>query len=450
MLPPTGTLIPPGPFESYAAQELLSWMDQNFNRYGDIFSALVYNTSVYFIRAPRYAQHVLRKNWRNYKKGLAAKRIGMLLGSGLMVSEGEFWQSQRRMIQPAFHRDAVRALTSVVEVANVTLLKKWEDAARARTAVNVTRDVSHTVLRILLCAIFTADFEGVRPHFEILCEESARNLAFAEAFRALEKVILKVVEERRKTNLTHTDILALLMEARHPKDGLPMSDNQLVNEIMTMIVAGHETTASTINLVWFLLSQNLEVGDRLFRELSDLHKEDCCSVNQHREFSYADQVIEETLRLYPPGWLMTRKALRDDQLGDYFVPAGTEIYISPYFIQRHPDFWEEPNNFKPERFDPSCSGRLALTMLPFSVGPRNCIGEFFARLEIKIHLVTIARRLRLRYLDKALLDLEAGVNLRNKYDFIMNPEIKEQETAQSRVTKTQPGALYSVANEKPQ
>ena len=427
-------LLPPGPSEAYSKdQDLLSWMGQNFNRYGDIFKASIYDTGAYFVRAPDYAQYILRKNWQNYKKGLAVKRIAMLLGNGLMVSEGEFWKSQRRMTQPAFHRDAVRALSGAIEAANIALLKKWEDAARAGAAVNVNRHISDLVLGVLLKAIFGNDFEEIVPYSEILSEESKRNLAFAHAFRPLGKVVLKVVEERRKKNRSDSDMLAVLMKARHPKDGRPMPNNQLVNEVMTLIVAGHETTASTMSLIWFLLSQNPEVEHQLFDEVDRLHYEDFQNANQRQEFPYTCQVIEEALRLYPPGWLMTRKALNDDQLGDYFVPAGTEIYISPYFIQRHPDFWEASDQFKPERFGSNSATRSELTMLPFSVGPRNCIGEFLARLEIQIHLITIAKHLRLRYSKSASLDLEAGVNLRNKYDFIMSPEIRERRAAQSDV-----------------
>ncbi|SRR5579883_24282 len=424
MLPSTRRLIPPGPSESYnAAEDILSWMSQNFDRYGDIFRALIYGTTIYAVRDPHHVQQILRKNWQNYKKGLAIKRIAMLLGNGLMVSEGEFWKNQRRMIQPAFHRDAVRALTAAIEAANVTLLRKWEDAARSRTAVNVTRDVSHMVLGVLLSAIFGSDFETVLPHFEILCDVSERDLAFARSFRPLRQIILKVIEGRRRNNQNSTDILAVLMDARSPRDGLPMSDDQLINEIMTLIVAGHETTASTISLLWFLLSQNPEVEHRIFCEINHLRKGDLTA--EQREFPYIRQVIEETLRLYPPGWLMTRKALKDDQLGDYFVPAGTEIYIAPFFIQRNPDLWEVPDQFKPERFDACSSTRPELAMLPFSAGPRNCIGEFFARTEIQIHLATIAKCLRLRCSGNASVDLEAGVNLRSKNDFIMNPEIRD-------------------------
>jgi cytochrome P450 len=138
------------------------------------------------------------------------------------------------------------------------------------------------------------------------------------------------------------------------------------------------------------------------------------------------------MRLYPAGWLVTRKALRNDRLGEYFVPAGTEIYVPPYFIQRHPDLWEEPDRFNPDRFRPDNSRhRHRLATIPFSAGPRNCIGEHFARIEMQIHLMTIARYLRMRYIPSRPIELEAGVNLRSKYDFIMYPEAKMVGTSES-------------------
>lgn len=137
------------------------------------------------------------------------------------------------------------------------------------------------------------------------------------------------------------------------------------------------------------------------------------------------QVLDEVLRVYPPGWLMTRKALKHDQFGDYFVPAGTEVYIAPYSIQRHPDLWEAPDRFNLDRFAPDHSQhRHPLALLPFSAGPRNCIGEFLARAEMQIHLMTIARQLRLRYDEKKPSELVAGVNLRSKHNFVMTPEVK--------------------------
>jgi cytochrome P450 len=202
-----------------------------------------------------------------------------------------------------------------------------------------------------------------------------------------------------------------------------MQDSQLIEEILTLIVAGHETTASTLNWTWYLISQHPQVEQELSNELNALPT--FSGFDDLPRFLYTRQIIEEAMRLYPAGWLVTRRALRDDHLGEYFVPAGTEIYVPPYFIQRHPDLWEEPDRFNPDRFRPENSRhRHRLATIPFSAGPRNCIGASFARMEMQIHLMTISRHLRLRYIQSRSIELEAGVNLRSKYDFIMYPEAK--------------------------
>jgi cytochrome P450 len=416
--------IPPGPAEKYnTSEDLLRWMKDQFDRFGSIYRASVYGTDVYVISDPEHLDHVLRINWRNYKRGQAIKRIGFLLGNGLIVSEGELWKSQRQMIQPAFHDKAIGALINVISAANIALLNKWKDAAQDRESVNITSDISHMVLKVVLVSIFGDDYEQVAPHFNILSDESARDLQFAQRFRPLGKMVSGVAGQRRKQNRTATDMLGMLMAARDSK-GQAMPDGQLVREIMTLIVAGHETTATTLNWTWYLLSKNTDVEEKLSRELNAVPGSGSPEIGDLAKFLYTRQVIEETLRLYPALWLMTRAALKNDQLGDYFVPAGTEIYISPYLIQRHPAFWEAPDRFNPDRFGPDeLRTRHPLTMLPFSAGPRKCIGESFARILMQIHLMTIANHLRLRSVSEQSIQLEAGVNLRNKHDFIMTPEI---------------------------
>jgi cytochrome P450 len=400
-------------------------MHGHFERYGDIYKASIYGTGAYVISSPEYAQHILRANWQNYTKGQEFKRVALLLGNGLVVSEGELWKKQRRMIQPAFHHDAIGALTGVITTANAALLGRWKQAALKNESVNVTRDISLMVLEVVLIAIFGPDYECVAPHFNILSDESARDLQFAQAFRALGKIVVQVAARRRNENTNATDILGMLMAARDRDSGQAMPDHQLVNEIMTLIVAGHETTATTLNWAWYLLSQHPEVEDKLSAELEKLTAGECPRLDDLPKLSYTRQVIDETLRLYPAVWLISRRALGDDRLGDYFVPAGTEIYISPYFIQRHPGLWQAPDRFNPERFGPGHSqDRHPLAMLAFSAGPRNCIGEFLSRLEMQIHLMTIAKELRLRYVETAPPELDAGVNLRSKNDFIMIPEIR--------------------------
>lgn len=417
--------MPPGPDETCSTtQDLLSWMVRQRERYGDIYKASIDGFGVYVVSDPEYARHVLRTNWQNYTKGFAIKRVAFLLGNGLMVSEGELWQSQRRMIQPAFHRNAVAALAGVMAAANQTLLEKWSDAARGAERVNVTRDISVMVLEVVLAAIFGGDVRQAMPDFQLLSDEPARDLKFAQSFRSLGKTVLRVVAERRGRKIEAAGILGMLMAARD-RPGHAMPDGRLVNEVLTLIVAGHETTASVLNWAWYLLSQHKEVEERLSRELDQLPDSETLEFDDLPNFTYTRQVLEEVLRLYPPGWLLTRKAIGDDRLGDYVVPAGTEIFISPYLIQRNPGLWPEPDRFNPDRFAPEGpQDHHPLAMLPFSAGPRNCIGEVFARLEMQIHLMTIARRLRLHYADDRPPEVDSGVNLRSRNDFLMIPEIK--------------------------
>jgi cytochrome P450 len=418
--------IPLGPAEKYdSSDDLLSWLGEQFNQFGDIYHASIYGTNVYVISAPAYVEYVLLRNWQNYPKGLAIKRIALLLGNGLMVSKGEVWKRQRRMMQPAFNRSAIGSLSGMITAANVRLLEKWEGAARAKTGVNVTRDVSLMILEIVLTSIFGDDYDQVAAHFRVVSDEAARDLAFAQTFTALSEIIAKIVEQRRKQNRIAGDFLGFLMEAHDRETGQAMSDPQLIKETMTLIVAGHETTASTLNWTWFLLSENPDAEAKLSDELRRFLPHGIPSAEDLPKYIYARKVIEEAMRLYPPGWLLTRRAIKDDHLGEYFVPAGTEIYISPYYIQRHPDLWEAPDRFDPDRFASDTEPNShPFAMLAFSVGPRNCIGEHMARLEMLIHLVIIGSRLRLRRIADKPPALAAGVNLLSAHDFHMMPEFK--------------------------
>src|ERR1700678_3294334 len=416
--------IPPGPQEKYTVgDDLLVWMDRQFTVFGDIYKASIYGASVYAIRDAEFAHHVLVENWQNYVKGQAIRRVALLLGNGLMVSKGDLWKRQRRMIQPTFNHESIGRSIALITAVNMELLRKWQLAAQRNESVNVTRDVSRMALEVVLRFILGDDYEQVGSHFDLLSQEPARNIEFVFSFRALGKIILQVVDRRRKDASKCADALGMLMQARDPQSGEFMHDNQLIDEVLTLIVAGHETTASTLDWVWYLISQDPEVEQRLSNELNI--QKTYPEIADLYQCLFARQIIDETMRLYPAGWVVTRKALRDDRLGEYFVPAGTEIYIALYFIQRHPSLWEEPNRFDPDRFRPDNSKhRHRLATMPFSAGPRNCIGEHFARLEMQIHLMTIARHLRLRYIPSRPIELDAGVNLRSKYDFIMYPEVK--------------------------
>jgi cytochrome P450 len=424
---PTGrTALPPGAAEDFAGEEqLLYWMGRQFAKFGDIFRANIYGSSAYVTRDPRHAQHILRANWQNFVKGQDVKRVALLVGGGLITSEGETWKRQRRMIQPAFTQKSVSGFLDVIITENSALLGQWEQAARRKEFVDVTRDVSDLTLKIILKSIFGPDYPAV-DKFNLLSQEGARDLAFARAFGSRQQPVLDVIRRRRSEAAKSNDLLAALIHARDRDTGRAMSDQQVLNEAKTLVVAGHETTASTLNWIWYLLSQSPEAEGRLGEEL-DQRADGEPDFGRPENFTYARCVIEEALRLYPPLWLVPRKALGDDNLGKFFVPRGTEIYIPIYFIQRHPELWREPDRFDPDRFAPEPKARA--TMLPFSAGPRNCIGESFARTELLVHLTMVARRLRLRYAQTEPPALDIGVNLRSKAHFLMLPEPRRRTEA---------------------
>lgn len=426
-------LVPNGPSEGYnRTDDLLEWMGRHFASFGDVYKSSVYGTTVYAVRDIEFAYHVLVENWQNYAKGQLIERVALLLGNGLMVSEGELWKHQRQMIQPAFNHKSVAPLVKLMAAVNSKLLEKWQLAAEKSESVNVTRDVSSMALEVVVRFILGDDYDRAGSHFEILHEEKARDMAFARSFRALRDVLLKIMDQRRKTPADRADGLTMLMQARDPRSGQPMPDRQIIDEILTLVVAGHETTASTLNWTWYLISQHPEVEKKLSNELA---ASELSELDDLPNFSYTRQIIEEAMRLYPAGWLVTRRALANDRLGPYFVPAGTEIYIAPYFIQRHPNIWPDPDTFDPDRFLPeNAKHRHRLASIPFSSGPRNCIGALFARVEMQIHLMVIAKHLRLRYTKTRPVELDAGVNLRSKYDFLMFPEVKFAGTSRTAIS----------------
>lgn len=426
--PPSG---PDEPLDVTFTRDALSQLYAAFAQYGDAFRVYspVTQNHIYVFSHPAHVRHVLVDNHQNYTKGIGIERVGILLGKGLMVSEGELWRRQRRMIQPAFHRDVIARMVGHIRAANQELFGKWMACAEAGQEINVTQDMSDVTLNIVLRSIFGDDLEvmttayGSNP-FALLTDETERNLAFAYKFRALSKLIMDCVNRRREQNNDRVDLLAMMMATRDRKSGEAMPDKQLLDEVMTLIVAGHETTASALNWMWYLLSQHPDVEQRLHQEVDRVSNP--AEMNEVSQFSYTKQVIDETLRLYPPGWLLTRRAIDADQIAGYEIAPKTDVFISPYIVHRHPAFWPDPERFDPARFAAAeAAGRNRFCYLPFALGPRACIGEHFAMIEMILHTAMLARHIRLRYLPKYPLELECQVNLRSKHGIYMLPEKRQ-------------------------
>jgi cytochrome P450 len=405
-------------------------MIELFARHGDTYRVFspTRGSYTYVIHHPDDVKRVLVSNHRNYTKGLGLDRVKILLGKGLMTSEGELWKSQRYMMQPFFHRRVITRFARLIAEANARFILRWEELSARGELVNLTDEMSELTLEIVLRSIFGTDLDrlsrqlGGNP-FELVTKDPERNLQFAYKFRSLTKLVAGLIARRRSEPQEHFDYLGMLMSARDKESGAPMPERELIDEVMTLIVAGHETTASGLNWTWYLISQNPQVAERLHAEIDAAPDFAAPELAQMEALRYTQQVINEALRLYPPGWLLSRRTIDADVLGGYPVPAGTNVLLPLYILHRHPQFWQEPERFSPERFAPEHEAeRPRFAYMPFAAGPRHCIGETFALFEMLVHLYKVARRYRLTYVPDKPLELEAQINLRTRHPLRMRLE----------------------------
>jgi len=417
-------------FDIGSTDDSIDRMRELYARFGDVYRVYAPGRGswTYVINNPEDVKRVLLSNHRNYTKGVGLDRVKILLGNGIMVSEGDFWRRQRSMMQPLFHRRVIERFVDIIVEANEALIARWDAPAAAGEAVDVTDAMSQLTLDIVLRSIFSADLvrltgkPGGNP-FEVVTREPERNLQFAYKFRSLAKHVAELMQERRAAGREEFDFLSMLMAARDRESGTPMSDRELIDEVMTLVVAGHETTASALNWTWYLLSQHPEVEARLHAELDAARDIGDRTFNALDQLPYTRQVIDEALRLYPPGWLLSRRTLGADRLGGYEIAPKTDVFISPYFVHRNTRHWPDPEAFRPERFTEEASAtRHRFAYIPFAVGPRHCIGENFALFEMILHLYEVARRFRLRYEPAGPLEVEAAINLRTRRNLCMTLE----------------------------
>jgi enediyne biosynthesis protein E7 len=382
----------------------------------------------YVIHHPDDVKRVLVSNHRNYTKGVGLDRVKILLGKGLMTSEGEFWKRQRYMMQPMFHRRVITEFAAAIDAANERFIARWEAQAARGEVVNLTDEMSELTLEIVLRSIFGTDLDrmaqqpGGNP-FAVVTKEQGRNLQFAFKFRSLTKLVAELVHRRREGHEEHFDYVGMLMNARDKDTGEAMKERELIDEVMTLVVAGHETTASALNWTWYLLSQHPEVESRLHAEIDATPAVCAPSLAQMEALAYTQQVVNEALRLYPPGWLLSRRSIEPDVLSGFEIAAGTNVLLPLYLLHRHPRYWHDPDAFQPQRFAPDHEAeRPRFAYMPFAAGPRHCIGETFALYEMLMHLYKVARRYRLVHVPDMPLELEAQINLRTKYPLHMRLE----------------------------
>ncbi len=423
--------IPPGPVDPVPLgidAETLTTLQQLQVEYGDMVSMMKPNGRLaYFINDPAEVRRILTRRHSKYNKGPGFERVKMLLGNGLIVSDGDVWRRSRRMIQPAFSRQNVHRLMKVMVECCDRRAVHWAELAAKGELCNITSETSDFALELILISIFSGDYhtrivtEGENP-FAFLSRDSTRDLSVVMKVRHLRTLLLSVIEDRRAgSGADEFDFLSMYLQATD-KDGQSFSDAELLDELMTLIVAGFETSANTLNWVWYLIARHPDVEAKLIAEAEEqLPNVSALSADSLANMQYTQQVLEEALRLYPPVWLFTRRSSVEDELEHFDVPPDTDIYLSPFILHRTPHYWPDPERFDPERFRGTDQSRNERPFFPFSLGPRRCLGEYFSFLEMKVHLGLLLPRFRMQSVDETQPQLELGINLRAAEDIYMKP-----------------------------
>jgi cytochrome P450 len=409
-------------------------------RYGDVVGMRFVFSPAYVIYHPDDVKHVLQENHFNYNKDLFTYHVlRPVVGNGLLTNDGDSWLHQRRLIQPAFHRKRLATYATLMGEATESMLSSWQMHENSDEPLDIAEEMMHLTLRIVGQALFSLDLsqetstvgqavttlvklmgDYVYAPFPPISVPTPRNRHMQAAIHELNTVVSNIIKQRRELNTDTGDLLSMLLSARDEETGEGMSDQQARDEVMTLLLAGHETTANTLIWTWYLLSQHPEVESRLHSELATVLGGSAPTVEQLPELTYTSMVLQEVLRLYPPAWIISRKAIADDELRGYHIPKGSMVIISPYATHRHPDFWEQPEVFDPERFTPErVAARPHYAHFPFGGGPRLCIGSNFAVMEAQLILATVASRYQLRLMPEHPVVPEAKITLRPRYGMPM-------------------------------
>jgi cytochrome P450 len=418
----------------------LSLMLDGMAKYGPIAQYRFAYLDYIVIAEPDAAHYVLVENNKNYTKSQNYEGLKILLGAGLLTSEGEFWRKQRRLAQPAFHREKLAAFVQTMAECTDAMLTRWQQLPTESLArVDLHREMMRLTFHIVGKTLLSMDLDGaskevgdaldVALHWTNEYVESvvrippwvptANNRRFRRAQKTLDTLVLGIVERRRADfdakRAVPNDLLQMLLEAKDQDTGEGMSNDQLKHELLTLVLAGHETTANSLSFAQWLLAEHPEAAERIRREFAEVVGGRTVTVGDLSKLTYTTQVIEEAMRIYPPAWAFERQAIADDVLAGHHVAKKTVIGIVPYVMHRNPALYPEPDKFLPERFDKQQSAkRPKHAYIPFGGGPRMCIGNAFAMMEMQVVLPMILRAAHVHKVPDFSLELEPSVTLRPK------------------------------------
>ncbi len=434
--------LPPGPKGHWLMgslsefrRDILGLFEQCAREYGDVVRLRIPNMPAYLITHPDHIEHVLVTANRNFKKHKVWRHLLGVFGNGLLTSEGDFWIRQRRLAQPAFHRNRIAFYAETMVGFTQRMLDGWQDGQMRDIHQEMMTLTMQIVAKTLFNADVSKDAQDVGNAMEIIMQEfQARfgrpfflpefiptpgNLRFRKAIRRFNEIVYNIIQIRRASGEDTGDLLSMLLRAQD-EDGSRMTDDQLRDEIITLFLAGHETTAVALCWTWYLLANHPKIEAKLLNEIEKILGRRFPAVSDLENLRYAEMVILESMRLYPPAYAFGREAISDCEIGGYHVPAGTTIFLSQFVTQRDPRFFENPLEFRPERWANDLVKKIPkYAYFPFSGGPRQCIGNSFAMMEAVLLLVTILRDFHLELVSDQPVVPQASITMRPKYGLKM-------------------------------
>jgi cytochrome P450 len=435
--------LPPGP-RGYSLLKLsefqhrpIEYLGGLWREYGDLVRVPMMPGLTFILAAhPDHAEHILSQHQERYgKPEQFLKPMGLLQGQGLFSSEGAVWRQQRRLMQPAFRQQQIVQLQTVMLSCVESLLREWEEKPEDEV-IDIAAEMTRLTLKIVSLALFSVDISDESNQLGRASRQALEyiyyrimtpialpawvptpgTLQFRQAKRTLDSTMLEIVRSRRQNPSDRVDLLSMLLDCRDEDTGEGMSDRELQDQIITLINAGHETTATALAWTWYLLGTHPDVMANLQNEVDTTLNGSSPTSEKLPQLQYTRRVFDEAQRLCPIGIGMPRVALEDDEIQGYFIPKGAIFTLSQYFIFRHPEFWENPEQFDPDRFLPDrVAQRPKFAYFPFGGGQHACIGKYMSLMESTTILAAIAQRFHIELVPNQSIEVDPRFTLRPKY-----------------------------------
>lgn len=426
----------------------LQYLSELDERFPGIARLKAVHLDIVQVTDPEYIRQILQTDQKNYTKSVQYEQLKLVLGEGLVTSEGELWKKQRKLIQPAFHRQQIASFFDIMVDCTNEMLDEWRAAPDGK--IDLSEHMMKITLQIIGKTMLSKDVKSTSSEVDkaltfIIRAVNKRTMKslnlpmwlplpkhqeFEKNIKVLDKIIYDIIEERKVNGHANGDLLDMLMQSKYEDTGEPMPDKLLKDEVMTIFLAGHETTANALSWTMYLLTQNPQCIEKIREEVNRVTQGEEITLAHLQQLEYTRACLSEGMRIYPPVWLIARKAIQNTNLGEYEIPAGTNVFITPFLVHMREDLWVKPQVFNPERwFTDEVKKMDKFAYFPFAAGPRMCIGNNFALMESELILAKMIQAFDFEYLSKVAPEKDPTVTLRVKNDIPMRVTIPKTEFA---------------------